>query len=253
MSLSARDFLAIAALTACALAGAGWAIAAWRRTGFTWAQALLMTIDFVYLRFIWRTTIEGRFELPRGAGAVIVSNHRCPLDPAFIGAALDRMPHWMVAREYCDNPWIGWFFRACRCIPTGRGGVDTASTRNAIRLAREGGLVGIFPEGRINDTPALLLPGRHGAALVALRARVPIIPCFIEGSPYSGNVYACLFMTARVRLRIGRPIDLSAYYGREGDREALEAVTRQVLREIAALAGQPDFTPTLAGRFAQRD
>ena len=253
MSLSARDCLAIAALAACALACAGWAIVAWRRTGFTWAQALLMALDHFYLRFIWRTTIEGRFDLPRGTGAVIVSNHRCPLDPAFIGAALDRMPHWMVAREYCENRWIGWFFRACRCIPTGRGGVDTASTRNAIRLARGADLVGIFPEGRINDTPALLLPGRHGAALVALRARAPIVPCFIEGSPYSGNVYSCLFMTARVRLRIGQPIDISAYYGRENDREVLETLTRQLMVAIATLAGQPNFSPTLAGRFVQRD
>ena len=52
----------------------------------------------------------------------------------------------------------------------------------AIRYAQEGGLVGLFPEGRVNTTDELLLPGRPGAALIALRARVPVIPCYVQGA-----------------------------------------------------------------------
>jgi hypothetical protein len=55
-------------------------------------------------------------------------------------------------------------------------------------------------------------------------------------------------MPARVTVRLGRPIDLSEFYGRDDDRQILEQITRRCLTEIAILAGRPDFEPELAGR-----
>jgi 1-acyl-sn-glycerol-3-phosphate acyltransferase len=106
----------------------------------------------------------------------------------------------------------------------------------------------MLPEGRLNDTPALLLPGRPGAVLVALKAEVPIIPCYITGSPRGKTLIGSMFVPARGKLVIGRPLDISAYYGREKEREVLEELTRTILREIALLAGVKDFQPELAGR-----
>ncbi len=82
----------------------------------------------------------------------------------------------MVAKEFCVHPAMSWFFNTMQAIPVNRRGVDTAATKLAIRYASQGDLVGLFPEGRINDTGALLLPGRPGAALIALKARVPVVP-----------------------------------------------------------------------------
>ena len=109
--------------------------------------------------------------------------------------------------------------------------------------------MGLFPEGRINIGRDVLLPGRPGAALIALRARVPVIPCYVSGSPYSGTTLGPLVTPAKVRLVMGEPLDISAFYGRDGEREVLEELTRQFLRAIARLAGCPDFHPSLAGRF----
>jgi 1-acyl-sn-glycerol-3-phosphate acyltransferase len=241
----------------CVLAFIGLGLAAcavrWvRRTEFTASQAALMALDWMIARILWRASIHGRLPVARGQGAVVVCNHRCSLDPAFIALTVDRMVYWMVAREYVSHPLISWFFRIWRVIPVGRGGVDTAATKAAIRLAQQGELVGIFPEGGINDTSRLLLPGRSGAVLIALKARVPIIPCFVEGSVYDGTVWGCLFTPAKVRFVVGRPIDLSAYYDRYREREVLQELTRRILREIAALAGQPEYPVELAGQLGKR-
>jgi 1-acyl-sn-glycerol-3-phosphate acyltransferase len=249
MQSAATQLLAWALAAAIAAVPVALAVRAARRTRYTPGQALLMGLNYVYTRVVWRTTILGAIRLPPGQGAVIVSNHRCPLDPAFIARLVDCMVHWMVAKEYVDNPAIGWMFRLCQSIPVSRGGIDTAATKMAIRYAQSGGLVGLFPEGRINISDELLLPGRPGAALIALKARVPVIPCYIEGSPYDGTAWGCLFMPSRVRLVVGDPIDLSEYYDRAGDRDVLETLTKRFLKEIATLAKQPDFTPSLAGRF----
>ena len=153
-----------------------------------------------------------------------------------------------MAKEFCIRPTLGWFFRVCRSIPVSRGGIDTAATKLAIRYAREGGLVGIFPEGRLNTTDELLLPGRPGAALIALRAGVPIVPCYVRGAPHNGTTFGWMLMTAKVELYVGRPIDTTQYRGREHDRATHEALTLCMLTEIARLAGRPDFQPKLAGR-----
>jgi 1-acyl-sn-glycerol-3-phosphate acyltransferase len=122
----------------------------------------------------------------------------------------------------------------------------------AIRIVSEGGFVGMFPEGRINRTEDLLLPGRPGAVLIAIKGRVPILPCYIDGAPYGGTAWSPLFMPARVTVRFGEPMDLSAYYGGNQEPGTIGTILLDVMSEIARLAGQDDFQPTLAGRKWRR-
>ena len=113
-------------------------------------------------RVLWRAEVTGTLDIPPGQGAVIVCNHVGPIDPSFIALASNRIVHWMVAKEFCVHPGMSWFFKIMQAIPVNRRGVDTAATKLAIRYASQGDLVGLFPEGRINDTDRLLLPGRPG-------------------------------------------------------------------------------------------
>ena len=249
LSAETSDDLALCVLVSLALILVGWIVVKLRRSPFSLAQSLLYSLNYVVVRVLWRVQIYGPFDIPPQQGAVIVCNHRCPLDPSFITVTVLRVVHWMVAKEYCEDPALRWLLRTCGVIPVSRSGIDTAATRKAIRLAQNGGLVAMFPEGRINTTNEMLLPGRPGAAMIALKARVPVVPCYIHGSPYNGTTLGCLLMPASVKLIIGRPIDLTPYYDRHDDRQVLEELTRLFLREIAALGGQPNFQPQLAGRF----
>ena len=131
---------------------------------------LYYPFNYVMARILWRAKIVGKLQIPPGQGAIIVCNHIGPIDPSFIALSTHRIVHWMVAKEYCSDPTMSWFFTIMQAIPVNRRGVDTAATKLAIRYASQGDLVGLFPEGRINDTDRLLLPGRPGAALIALRA-----------------------------------------------------------------------------------
>lgn len=251
LSATTTHILAIGALGGLVLGLILWAVAAYRRFSFTPTQAALYLLNVALCRMLWRATVSGPLAEPSDRGAVVVCNHRAGIDPCFIEIATRRVVHWMVAKEYWSVPVLGWFFRVVEAIPVSRGGIDTAATKAAIRYAEQGELVGMFPEGRINRTDRVLLPGRSGAALVALKARVPVIPCYIHGSPYGGTIWSSFFMPARVHVHIGPPIDLSEYFGREKDRQVLELVTQRLLREIAALGGARNFQPELAGRFAK--
>ena len=221
---------------------------AWRRTPFTLLQYPFYLFHLFMVHMVWRTKVSGKLPIGPGQGAVIIGNHRSSIDPSFIQVAADRVVHWMIASEYWKVPFVGWFFRVAECIPANRGGVDTAAVKMAIRFAQNGGLVGMFPEGSVNQTEKLLLAGRPGAALVALKARVPVIPCYIHDAPYDGTMMGCFLMPAKVQVMIGPAIDLTPYFGREREEGVLQELTKLFLSEIARLAGRPEFEPELAGR-----
>jgi 1-acyl-sn-glycerol-3-phosphate acyltransferase len=211
-------------------------------------QCFLWVIAYLLCKLQWRARWLTPLTAPETSGAVIICNHRSSVDPFFIQTMTGRKVHWMVAREYCQHPALRWFLGSCEVIPVSRGGIDTASTKAAIRLCKAGELVGMLPEGRINMSDAFMLPARPGAVLVAIKARVPIVPCYIKGSPYWRYTWSPLVMRARVEVRCGPPIDLSEYYGREHEPGAVHEAARRVLKSIAALAGRNDFEPPIAGR-----
>jgi 1-acyl-sn-glycerol-3-phosphate acyltransferase len=251
--LSAVGVDLLAAFVLLATVGCWIAYAVRLSRGFrlTPSQKFWYAVNYAITRLLWRARVTGDLPVPPDQGAVVVCNHRSSLDPSFIEITTNRVVRWMVAKEYCNHWALGRFLRMTEVIPVSRGGYDTQATKMAIRYTRNGGIVGIFPEGRINTTDRLLLPGRPGAAMIALKAQVPVVPCYIEGSPYDGTPLGCLLMQARVQVRFGQPMDLSEFYGREDEREILRDITKRLLAAIAALAGQPDFQPEVAGRFSR--
>ncbi|MGE0756248.1 MAG: lysophospholipid acyltransferase family protein [Pirellulaceae bacterium] len=239
---------AIVVIAGAVLALALLAAMRYRYRRFNLPQLFLWLAARLIVRVLWRAQQPRRWPVPPGQGVVVICNHRSSIDPFFIQTILDRPMRWMVAREYIARGLMGWFLRTCNVIPVGRGGVDTAATKAAIRFAAEGGCVGMLPEGRINTTDDFMLPVRPGAIWVALRAGVPILPCYIEGAPYRGTVTSPFFTRARVRVKFGELLDLSAYREQSDDAAIVAELTLRAVRQIAILAGQPEFQPKLAGR-----
>ena len=236
-------FLALLALAP--LVGLGLAL---RGSTMSLYQSLLWATAYLLCKFLWRTTWLNRLPVADGQGALIVCNHRSSVDPFFVQTATRRKIHWMVAREYCEHPALRWFLGACEIIPVNRGGIDTAATKAAIRLAIQGELVGMLPEGRINMSEQFLLPVRPGAAIVAMKARVPVIPCYIRGAPYRRYSWSPLLLPARVEVRFGDAVDLADLYDRDDESGIPQLAMERIIRALAALAGQSDFQPQIAGR-----
>lgn len=222
----------------------------WQRifSVFSPAQAFVYFLATIFVRFQWRTRVEGTLTIPEGSGAVIVCNHRSSLDPFFVQTNFHRPIYWMVAREFCESSSLGWFLKICEVIPVGRGGIDTQATKTALRRVQNGQIVGMLPEGRINMTDELLLPVRPGAALVALRGKVPIFPVYIQGAPYDCTPWSPLLMTANAVVRFGPQVDLSDLYGHENEEGVLQTAILRAAKAIATLAGEAEYEPKLAGK-----
>jgi 1-acyl-sn-glycerol-3-phosphate acyltransferase len=215
---------------------------------FNVAQTWLLMSAWLLVKILWRGRLPRKFPIPLDQAGVVVCNHRSSADPFFVQVCANRPIYWMVAREYCEHPLFRWFLRTCDVIPVNRGGIDIAATKAAIRRVRAGGLVGMFPEGRINMSDQFMLPVRPGAILVASKADAVIFPCYVEGSPYRDTPWSPFFMRARATVHFGEPILAHDETLAENDDGSTKHIMLRVIGSLAEMAGQPDFQPTLAGR-----
>jgi 1-acyl-sn-glycerol-3-phosphate acyltransferase len=226
----------------------GWIVYRKRKTQYTWMQFLFWVIANCLTRYLWRTTYTNPLPEEAHRRVIFVCNHHSGIDPFFVQVLCQRPIRWMVAKEYCEHRIFGWYLRICEVIPVSRGGIDTSATKAAIRCVEQGGLLGMFPEGRLNMTEKLMLPVRPGAVLVALRTGAPLLPCYIQGSPTRGTAMSSFFMRARVRVSFGQLIDVAQYADVEQTDDLVVEIMTNVLLEIARLSGRDDYVPEFAGR-----
>jgi 1-acyl-sn-glycerol-3-phosphate acyltransferase len=242
------ESLAVVLYAAFALAILVWVIVAIKRQPYSSVESLLLFVNLIFTKLLWRASVPRALPIGLDEGAVIVANHCSSVDPFFIQLAAGRKTHWMVTRESYDSPVSGWLMKITGSIPVSRRGVDTAATKQAIRISNSGNLVGIFPEGRINQSDDFMLKVRPGAAMIALKADVPLLPCYIEGAPYRGSLFSPFVTPAKVRVYFGPPIDVSEFRRLNSDLDVQRELMRLVIKEIARLAGREEYEPVFAGR-----
>jgi 1-acyl-sn-glycerol-3-phosphate acyltransferase len=208
----------------------------WRRSGQSLLDFVGLGFVYLYARLWHGCVVRGAAPPARGA-ALLVANHTCSADPAFLQAGCPRVLCFLMAQEYFDlHPWLRRLFDYMHAVPVKRDGCDVATVRAALRELSAGRLVCIFPEGSLSGAGSRRLrPGKGGAALLALRSGAPVVPAFIAGGPQHSNVPRAWLLPSRVRLTFGPPVDLSAYRGRPINRPLLEEVTAVLMRAVADL------------------
>lgn len=204
-----------------------------------WETVLYLPV-YTMGRLLWRVSFTNLPPPELSGGAILAANHRSSVDPFFVQLAARRRVHWLVAKEYCQHVIFGKVLRPLQVIPTNRSGLDLNATKLAIEIARQGRLVGMFPEGRINTTTQPLLAIRAGAAMVAVKTGVPVIPLYIEGSPYRRVVWSPLLMPARVRITFGKPIVAvtSLKLNEQGDEKGRRSPTESTHQQAQTLIEQ---------------
>ncbi len=157
---------------------------------------LLKFIATLILRIVRRWDVQGRENLPAVGGFLLVANHTSYWDPVVVICAFKEKVHYMAKSELFNIPVIGYVLRISGSFPVRRDKSDREAIRTALRLLAEGRMVGVFPEGTRSHTGDLLRP-HLGAAMLAARAKVPMVPIALIGTR---GVFG------RVRMVIGAPV-----------------------------------------------
>jgi 1-acyl-sn-glycerol-3-phosphate acyltransferase len=180
---------------------------------------------------LFRLRAEGRENLP-AQGFVLAANHLSNFDPWPLGLAVYPRPLRFVAKAELYKPVLGAILEACGAFPVRRGERDPEAYRTAVRLAQEGEIVAMFPEGtrRAKGARKKWVARPHpGAARIALAAGVPLVPAAVTG----GDRLARL---GPLRVQIGPPVETSDLVGIPR-REAAERATERLMERIAELEG----------------
>ncbi|MER7964823.1 MULTISPECIES: lysophospholipid acyltransferase family protein [Streptomyces] len=196
------------------------------------------------LRVVFRPRIEGLDHVPDSGAAIVAGNHLSFSDHFLMPAVLKRRITFLAKAEYFTGPGLkgrltAFFFRSAGQIPVDRSGKEAgqAAIREGLGVLGRGELLGIYPEGtRSHD--GRLYKGKVGVAVMALRARVPVVPCAMIGTFEAQPPGRKIPRLHPVVIRFGEPLDFSRYAGMEGEKAVLRAVTDEIVYAILSLSGQ---------------
>lgn len=183
----------------------------------------------ICFHLFYKVDIKGLENIPEEGAAILCSNHIHALDSVLYVTRIKRMIYAMGKEELFNTKFKNWFMHAMGVFPVKR---DSAASEEAIKIAeghlKDGDLLAIFPEGTRNGLAKGIKP-KKGVALIALRAKVPVIPMAMEGSfkPFT-----------RIKIRIGEPMNFNEYYPRDDEKinpRYLITITNTVMEKVIEL------------------
>jgi 1-acyl-sn-glycerol-3-phosphate acyltransferase len=193
--------------------------------------SLAAALSWPVLRGLYRLRAQGKENLPQEGGYVLAANHLSNFDPWPLGLPIwpKRFLRFMAKSELYWWP-LGRLIDAGGGFPVRRGERDLEAMETAIRLAREGHAVAMFPHGTRQRKGLVkkYQPKSHtGAARIALEAGVPLVPAAISGTDR-------LRKLGPLRVRYGKPIPLDDLKDKDPSDAAKEATDR-LMAEIDRL------------------
>lgn len=138
-------------------------------------------------KMYYKPTIINAEAIPKEGPILIVGNHKHLFDQCLAIIATKRVIHYMAKKEYWDSPKTRWFFNMVGCIPVNRQIHDSNAKEAAIEVLKNGGAIGLFPEGTRNKTKEFLLPFKFGAVSMAQKTNATLVPFGIAGDYIKGG------------------------------------------------------------------
>ena len=132
-------------------------------------------------RVLGRVRSYGHENVPMEGGIVLAFNHFSMIDPPAFGGFCPRRCYFLAKSEVMSVPGLSQFLSLFGTFQVRRGESDREAVRRMREVVRAGEALGVFIEGTRQNSGELgeAMPG---AAMVALREGVPVLPAAVRGS-----------------------------------------------------------------------
>ena len=154
----------------------------------------------VLLKVLYRPTVYGIENIPKEGSLIFAGNHRHALDPIVVMSNTTRIVHYM-AKEELFKGLHGIIFKNIGLIKIHRNKSNPLAVIEAENILKQGGTIGVFPEGTRNRTENELLKFRHGTVVIAKKTNTKILPFAIKGK-YK-------IFRKGIIIEFGKPLDIS--------------------------------------------
>jgi len=191
---------------------------------------IIAQIKFLIIfTLLFRLKVTGQENIHQDGPFIIVANHSSLLDPVILGVSVRPKVIFVAAAYLFKIHWLGYLLRKANSIPV-QGENDISSLKRALKILQQGGVLGIFPEGGV-DRQKDNLPIKAGAAFLATRVGVPIVPIKIKGAdkvlPRGAKFIRSL---NKIEVEIKKPIFCSRHTNK--NKEIVERVVESYVKEI---------------------
>ena len=173
------------------------------------------------LHFYFRSKVYGIENVPKQGPLVIVSNHASDLDPPIVSVSMRRPVAYMAKEELFDVPILKQVITLYGAYPVKRGSADRSAIRSAMNSLEQGWAAGIFLQGTRTSDGRITEP-KLGAALIAAKAKVPLLPVSIWGT-HAVKRQGLMANPTPITVRIGEVIPAP----QSTKKEELELVTQK--------------------------
>lgn len=186
-------------------------------------------------RTLFKARVSGEERVPASGPLVVAANHMSYLDPPILGTWFPRTISFMAKQELFELPILGPLIKRVHAFPINREAGDVGAIRRALHILKQGGVVGVFPEGTRNLQGEA--QARGGAVLLAATAHCPLVPVALLGT----NLAVKRLRASNVEVRIGEPL---AFQGsqRKPTKTELAQWTEKVAAAIQELKNAPAQT-----------
>lgn len=171
-----------------------------------WNRGLYRLVRFLVgdlvLRPYFRLGVRGLEHLPKSGAVILAPNHCSLLDPLVLQSALPRRIVFLMTLAWYRRRLLRPFFELMRAIAVRDDGGNRGALNAAAAALDQGAAVGIFPEGRIS-ADGTLRGFQTGAAVLAIKQRVPVVPVRIVGT----------LAALRKGARVPRPVRVTIVLG----------------------------------------
>ena len=182
----------------------------------------------LFFKILFRARVLGVENIPREGAIILAANHLSNWDPPFLATFLDRNVNYMAKEELFANKIFAAAITNLGVFPVKRGTADRNAIKRALQVLKDGGCLGLFPEGTRSRTGALG-KAEAGVGLIAAMSKAPLIPAAILDTNKifsSGNFFP------RLTVVYGRPMHFD---GNAKDKAALAEFSQSIMGEIAKL------------------
>lgn len=188
--------------------------------------AIAKPIVGLLLKTILPVKFHNRERLAQDPPYIVIANHSSMLDPVIIGVGvIGHQVRFIGKKELTKNKLAAWLFKQLRMIPVDRHNSDMEAMRACMRVTKEGGILGIFPEGTRHHE-GLMTEMESGIGLIALRSRVPLMPVYITGK---------LKLFRRLHVYVGEAIPTEDLREEGVNRETCEKLMQRITQTYAAM------------------
>jgi 1-acyl-sn-glycerol-3-phosphate acyltransferase len=189
-------------------------------------------IRILVFPFAW-WEVKGRENTPARGPVLIVCNHLHIADPPIVAASIRLKCVFMAKEDLWHNGWSRFWVENFGAFPVKRGGIDREAIRRAEEWLQKGVSVMMFPEGSRSQN-ARMKPALPGAALIASRMGVPVLPVSIAGTDKFRHLGWCFFHHPKITVTIGQPFNPPTAGGKQ-TREQREQLMNDIMTRVAGL------------------